>query len=68
MRILSPYTNVLESNKKAYLTPLLKKRRVSNGEDEGTNLLITIRLKLVGMGPEIENRALRADLNINIVL
>jgi len=57
-----------EGHKEAYLTPPLKKRRMGGGEDEVTNSSMTIGLKLIGMGPEIENRALRADLNINLVL
>jgi hypothetical protein len=58
----------VEGNEKVYLSPSSKKRRMGDREDDEANTATTIELKLIGMGPQIENHRLRADLNINLVL
>jgi hypothetical protein len=57
----------VEGQKGADLTPQSKKRKIGEEDHEATSSM-TIGLKLIGMGPEIANPALRADLNINLVL
>ena len=54
--------------KDAQSTPESKKRRVSDREDHEAESPMSIGLKLIGMGPVIEGRAMRADLNINLLL
>jgi hypothetical protein len=60
--------SLAEGNEQVYLSPPSKKRRMGNREDDEANKSTTIGLKLVGMGPQIENHRWRADLNINLVL
>jgi hypothetical protein len=56
-----------EDASEAYPSPLSKKRRTKeNGCPREVSRLI--ELKLIGMGQEIENESLRADLNIKLVL
>jgi hypothetical protein len=60
-----------EDPSKAYLTPPSKKRKMDDVKSSLGEVARTIGVKLIGMGPEIdnsENGVLRADLNINIVL
>jgi len=60
-----------EEPSKAYLTPPSKKRRIDDVKLSLGEVARTIGVKLIGMGPEIdnsENGVLRADLNINLVL
>jgi len=57
-----------EGNEMVHLSPPSKKRRMGDREDDEANRSTAIGLKLIGMGPEIENHRLRADLNINLVL
>ncbi|KUJ10475.1 uncharacterized protein LY89DRAFT_689707 [Mollisia scopiformis] len=55
----------------AYLTPPSKKRRFGRRRDSGYEHNSTERnfcIKLIGMGPKIENGDLRADLNLKFVL
>jgi hypothetical protein len=67
-----PFFNRLNSSlgvqKEAQSTPESKKRRLGDKEDHEAESSMTIGLKLIGMGPVIESRATRADLNINLVL
>jgi hypothetical protein len=54
--------------KGANLTPQSKERKIGDDEGHEAKSSMTIGLKLIGMGPEIENAGMRADLNINLVL
>lgn len=56
------------SDKEAYSTPPSKKRRLDDRDNHDAKPSMTIGLKLVGMGPEIEQRAAKADLNISLDL
>jgi hypothetical protein len=67
-----PLFNRLNSSiggqKEAQPTPESKRRRVGDREDHEAESPMSIGLKLIGMGPVIEGRAMRADLNISLVL
>jgi len=58
----------LQGPGQAYPSPSSKKRRVGDGKSRVGEMERTIGLKLIGMGPAIENEVVRADLNINLVL
>jgi hypothetical protein len=58
----------LEHRSESYLSPSSKKRRTNNSKDGMEQTFRTVGLKLIGMGPAIENEVLKADLNINLVL
>ncbi|KAF8848153.1 hypothetical protein BDZ45DRAFT_811008 [Acephala macrosclerotiorum] len=49
-------------------SPASKKRRMGDTKPHPGGLSKAIELKLIGMGPEIVNGALRADLNIILVI
>lgn len=62
-----PFFNRL-GTKESSLTPPSKKKRMGDGGDREDESSMTIGLKLIGMGPGIEDRDLRADLNLTLEL
>jgi hypothetical protein len=57
-----------EESSESHTSPLSKKRRIDHAKPHLKETSNTIEVKLIGMGPEVVEGALRADLNIKLVL